>query len=681
MQRRFEVVANYQPAGDQPQAIASVVQAIEAGDRYHTLQGVTGSGKTYTMAKIVEQVQRPTLVISHNKTLAAQLYREFKEFFPNNAVEYFVSYYDYYQPEAYVVARDLYIEKDSSINDEIERMRLSAAASLLEREDVLVVATVSCIYGAGNPENFKAMRIILEVGQTLSVESVIRSLIQAQYQRNDDAPKAGEFRRRGDVLEIFLAYAEPTPRFDEDERANRGWDSMFRIEWEWDKIVAIYKCHTMTGAVIESRSECVIYPAKNFVVEPPQMSEAIARIEADLAKQIAHFESLGKSVEALRIGQRTRYDLEMLREMGSCSGIENYSRYIDGREPGMRPSTLIDYFPENFITFMDESHVTRSQVGAMYEGDKSRKLNLVNFGFRLPGAMDNRPLKIEEFETLIPQMVYVSATPGSIELERSSSVSRLVIRPTGLLDPMVEVRPTHGQIEDLYAEIRRRIAQDERAIVLTLTKKMAEDMTSYFSELGLKVSYLHSEIETIERVEILHNLRLGKIDVVIGVNLLREGIDLPEVSFIAIMDADKIGFLRSATSLTQIIGRAARHESGMAVMYADKMSSAMQEAIAENRARRALQEEYNTKHGITPHSVKKSLTEILSREQEHLASAVEMDLSAVRAQTNFLEEKSRKKYLKELEKRMLEYAKNWEYEEAALVRDEIDRIKRGEYDG
>ncbi|NIZ47550.1 excinuclease ABC subunit UvrB [Entomospira nematocerorum] len=677
--RRFEVVASYEPAGDQPQAIESVSAAVLAGDAYHTLKGVTGSGKTYTMAKIIERVQRPTLVISHNKTLAAQLYREFKDFFPYNAVEYFVSYYDYYQPEAYVVARDLYIEKDSSINSEIERMRLSAAASLLERDDVLVVATVSCIYGAGNPESFKAMSITLKERQRLDIDKVINMLIAAQYQRNDTTPKAGEFRRRGEILEIFLAYAEPSPRFDDAERAKRGWDSMFRIEWDWDEITSIKKCHSLTGDVIEEREYCVIYPAKNFVVEAPQLDEAIKRIEADLAKQIAYFEETGREIEAMRIGQRTRYDLEMLREMGTCSGIENYSRYIDGRPEGMRPSTLIDYFPKNFLTFMDESHVTRSQVGAMYEGDRSRKLNLVNYGFRLPGAMDNRPLTLAEFEELIPQMVYVSATPGSMELEQSSSMTRLMIRPTGLLDPMVEVRPTRGQIEDLYAEIRDRIDRNERAIILTLTKKMAEDMTDYFSELGIKVRYLHSEIETIERVEILHDLRRGVIDLIIGVNLLREGIDLPEVSLIAIMDADKIGFLRSKTSLIQIIGRAARHESGKAIMYADKISIAMRDAIEETDERRAIQEAYNKEHNITPYTVKKALTEILSREQEQTEDAVHLNLSALKNATNLLDQKSRQKYVQQLEKRMLEHAKNWEYEEAAVIRDEIEKVKRGDW--
>lgn len=679
MSQTFKVFSNYEPAGDQPQAIESVSIAIIEGDRYHTLKGVTGSGKTFTMAKIIEKVQRPTLVISHNKTLAAQLYREFKEFFPNNAVEYFVSYYDYYQPEAYVVARDLYIEKDSSINTEIERMRLSTVASLLEREDVLVVSTVSCIYGAGNPENFKSMRVKLEVGQEITVEKVIQSLVEAQYQRNDATPAAGEFRRRGDSLEVFLAYAEPSPRFDNEQRAKHGWDSMFRIDWDWEFISSIKKCHTLTGEVLDERKECVIYPAKNFVADSSQMEIGIKRIEADLEHQVEYFERSGKSLEAMRIAQRTRYDLEMLREMGSCTGIENYSRYIDGRLPGSRPSTLIDYFPENFITFMDESHVTRSQVGAMYEGDRSRKLNLVDYGFRLPGAMDNRPLKMNEFDDLIPQMIYVSATPGLVEQERSKSITRLVIRPTGLLDPLVEVRPTHGQIENLYAEIRGCVEREERAIVLTLTKKMAEDMTSYFMDLGLKVSYLHSEIDTIKRVEILHNLRLGTIDVLIGVNLLREGIDLPEVSFIAIMDADKIGFLRSTTSLVQIIGRVARHQSGRAVMYADKISTAMEEAISETASRRAIQEAYNRKNGITPTTIKKTVTEMLSREQKINEDGVMMDLQFLRNQTNFLEEKSRRKYLMQLEKRMLEHAKNWEYEEAAVVRDEIERVKKNRY--
>ncbi len=677
--KRFEVFAPYQPAGDQVKAIAEVSNAVQAGHRYHTLEGVTGSGKTYTMAKVIEKVQRPTLVISHNKTLAAQLYREFKEFFPHNAVEYFVSYYDYYQPEAYVAAKDLYIEKDSSINAEIERMRLSAAASLLERDDVLVVATVSCIYGAGDPINFKAMRTILEVGGRLKIEQVMASLVAAQYTRNDLTPTPGQFRRRGDSLEIYLAYAENNWTVNDEQRADLGIDAMFRIEWDWDVIASIKKCHSLTGRVIEERHECVVYPAKNFVVERPQLARALTVIEAEMHKRVAYFEEQNRPVEAMRIKQRTLYDLEMLTEMGTCSGIENYSRYIDEREEGMRPSTLIDYFPQDFLMFMDESHVTRSQVGAMYEGDKSRKSSLVEYGFRLPGAMDNRPLKIIEFEELIPQTVYVSATPAKIELERCPSPTRLIIRPTGLLDPIIEVHPTHGQIEHLYGHIRKRIEAGERTLVLTLTKKMAEDVATFFSELKLKVTYLHSEVETIKRVEILRDLRLGTIDVLIGVNLLREGIDLPEVSLVAIMDADKVGFLRSTSSLVQIIGRAARNVNGMALLYADKESDAMREAIKQTAERRALQEQYNKENGISPATVKKAIHEILSRQEQEKQSAAALDIAIIRSSSNLFDVKQRSKLIKELEKRMLDAAKNLEFETAATLRDEVNRLKKGEF--
>ncbi|MGL4524445.1 MAG: excinuclease ABC subunit UvrB [Spirochaetia bacterium] len=660
--RQFEVVADYQPSGDQPKAIAAISKSVRAGNPYQTIKGVTGSGKTYTMAKVVEQIQRPTLVLSHNKTLAAQLYREFKNFFPHNAVEYFVSYFDYYQPESYVVSRDLYIEKESTLNKEIERMRLSATASLMEREDVLIVATVSCIYGLGNPGTFKDLRLTLKAGMRIKPEEIIAHLVSLQYLRDDIAPSAGNFRRRGDVIDVFLAYYEET----------------YRLEFDWDELVGIHLVHALTGEVLNQRDYLVIYPAKHFVMEPSEMAQALKNIEAEFAERYAYFESQNKPVEALRLKQRTLYDLERMRELNTCPGIENYSRHLSYRQPGERPAVLLDYFPNDYILFVDESHVSLGQLSAMYEGDRSRKTNLVDHGFRLPSALDNRPLRIEEFEKVIPQTIYVSATPGKTEIERcKETTAELVIRPTGLLDPLLEVRPTQGQIEDLYAEIRQRIDQNERCLVLTLTKRMAEDLTDYFVNMDLKIRYLHSEIETIERVEILRDLRLGKFDVLVGINLLREGIDLPEVSLIAIMDADKIGFLRSATSLIQIIGRAARHVNGTAIMYADKVSDAMDTAIKETRRRRTIQEAYNTQHGITPSSVKKAITDILEREGEIKRESVEQDLNILRAQTNLLNPKDRQKLIRSLEKQMLEHAKRLEFEEASILRDEIEQLKTG----
>lgn len=662
--RKFQVVADYEPSGDQPKAIEAISQGVLSGVQYQTLQGVTGSGKTYTMAKIIEKIQKPVLVLSHNKTLAAQLYREFKGFFPHNAVEYFVSYFDYYQPESYVVSRDLYIEKESTLNKEIERMRLSATASLMEREDVLIVATVSCIYGLGNPGTFRDLRLTLRNGLRIKPEDVLARLVALQYARDDIAPSGGAFRRRGDNIEIFLAY----------------YEEAYRIEFEWDELSAIKQIHPLTGEVLSERDYLVVYPAKHFVMEPSQMVQALKNIETEFEQRYAYFQSQNRPVEALRLKQRTMYDLERMREMHTCPGIENYSCHLSYRQAGERPAVLLDYFPDDYVVFIDESHVSLGQLSAMYEGDHSRKKKLVEYGFRLPSALDNRPLRITEFEEIVPQTVYVSATPGATELQRSGThITELIIRPTGLLDPLIAVRKTEGQIEDLYAEIRRRIDLDERSLVLTLTKRMAEDLTDYFANMNLRVRYLHSEIETIERVEILRDLRLGKFDVLIGINLLREGIDLPEVSLIAIMDADKIGFLRSATSLMQIVGRAARHVNGTAIMYADKESDAMAYAIKETRRRRSLQEAYNIEHGITPATVKKAITNILERETEIRKDVVKQDLNILRENTNLLNEKQRNKLIKSLEKEMLEHAKRLEFEEASVLRDEIERLKKGEF--
>ncbi|TAH54504.1 MAG: excinuclease ABC subunit B [Treponema sp.] len=658
--RPFKVVSEYEPSGDQPEAIRALADGLRAGDRFQTLKGVTGSGKTFTMAKIIEEVQRPTLVISHNKTLAAQLYREFKSFFPNNAVEYFVSYYDYYQPEAYVPARDLYIEKDASINEEIDRMRLSATFSLMERRDVIVVSTVSCIYGLGLPESWRDLRISVELGQRIDPDEIKKKLVSLQYERNDAVLERGRFRSRGDVLELFPAYLEEA----------------YRIEFDWDTISRIRKFNPVSGEVTLELDELTIYPAKHFVMKEDAIPNALASIRRGLDEQLERFRIQGKVLEADRLKTRTEYDLEMLGEMGYCPGIENYSAPIAGRNPGEPPATLFHYFPEDFLLFMDESHVTWSQVGAMYEGDRSRKQNLVDFGFRLPCAMDNRPLRIGEFEGMLKQAIFVSATPREEELKRSTRVVEQIIRPTGLLDPIVEVRPSEGQMEDIYREVKLRIERDERSLILTLTKRMAEDLTDYLSGLGLKVKYIHSEVETIERVEILKGLRMGEFDILIGINLLREGIDLPEVSYIGILDADKIGFLRSTTSLIQIIGRAARNQNGSVVMYADRMSDAMAQAIAETNRRRAIQEKWNTDHGITPTTIKKAVNDILVRENELKKEAAETESDVLINSFNLLIPAERKKLIKQLEKQMAEYAELLQFEEAAAIRDRIAEIKK-----
>ncbi len=657
--RPFKVVSEYVPSGDQPEAISALVDGLRAGDRFQTLKGVTGSGKTFTMAKIIEEVQRPTLVISHNKTLAAQLYREFKTFFPNNAVEYFVSYYDYYQPEAYVPSRDLYIEKDASINDEIDRLRLSATFSLMERRDVIVVSTVSCIYGLGLPESYRDMRIHIEKGETLDPDELKKRLVSLQYERNDAVLERGRFRSRGDTLEIFPAYLEEA----------------YRIEFDWEEIARIRRFNPVSGEITMELDELAIYPAKHFVMKEDAIPNALERIREQLDEQLARFKIQGKLLEAERLKTRTEYDLEMLAEMGYCPGIENYSAPIARRTPGEPPATLFHYFPDDFLLFMDESHVTWSQVGAMYEGDRSRKQNLVDFGFRLPCALDNRPLKIGEFEGMINQAVFVSATPREEEIKRSARVVEQVIRPTGLLDPKIEVRPSEGQMENIYGEVKARIALGERSLSLTLTKRMAEDLTDYLTGLGLKVKYIHSEVETIERVEILKGLRAGEFDILVGINLLREGIDLPEVSFIGILDADKIGFLRSTTSLIQIIGRAARNVKGTVVMYADRMSDAMKAAIEETDRRRAIQEQWNADHGITPTTIKKAIEDILTRENELKKEAAETESGVLVSSYNLLIPQERKKLVKELEKQMAEYAELLQFEEAAVIRDRIAEIK------
>jgi excinuclease ABC subunit B len=658
--RPFKVVSDYEPAGDQGQAIETLAAGILAGDRFQTLRGVTGSGKTFSMAKIIEKVQRPTLVISHNKTLAAQLYREFKGFFPNNAVEYFVSYYDYYQPEAYVPARDLYIEKDASINEEIDRLRLSATFSLMERNDVIVVSTVSCIYGLGLPESYRDLRVHVEKGTVIDPDELKRKLVTLQYERNDAVLERGRFRSRGDVLEIFPAYLEEA----------------YRIEFDWEEITRIRKFHPVSGETILEMDELSIYPAKHFVMPEDAVPRSVGAIREQLDEQLERFRIQGKVLEAERLKTRTEYDLEMLQEMGYCPGIENYSAPIAGRAVGEPPATLLHYFPDNFLLFMDESHVTWPQVGAMFEGDRSRKQNLVDFGFRLPCALDNRPLKIDEFESMIRQAVFVSATPRDNELKRSTRVVDQVIRPTGLIDPIIEVRPSEGQMEDIYREVTERIARGERSLILTLTKRMAEDLTDYLTSLGLKVKYIHSEVETIERVEILKGLRTGEFDILVGINLLREGIDLPEVAFIAILDADKIGFLRSATSLIQIIGRAARNVNGRVVMYADHESDAMREAISETDRRRSIQEAWNTEHGITPTTVKKAIGDILTRETEIKREAAKTESDVLVNSHNLLIPADRKRLIKVLEKQMAEYAETLHFEEAAVIRDRIEEIKR-----
>ncbi|NLW48124.1 MAG: excinuclease ABC subunit UvrB [Firmicutes bacterium] len=650
MNKIFRLQSEYQPAGDQPEAIAQITAGIKAGLRDQVLLGVTGSGKTFTMAKVIEAIQKPTLILAHNKTLAAQLYSEFKEFFPENAVEYFVSYYDYYQPEAYVPQSDLYIEKDSSINDEIDRLRHAATSALLSRKDVIIVASVSCIYGLGSPEDYEALTLSLKSGEFRERDQILRRLVGIQYSRNDIGFTRGTFRVRGDVIEIIPVYGE----------------SIIRIELFGDEIDKIIEIDPMTGEVIKSLEELSIYPATHYITSAEKMKLAVVSIEAELEERLKELREGGLLLEAQRLEERTRFDLEMMGEVGYCQGIENYSRYLTGRGPGEPPATLFDYFPKDFLLFIDESHVSIPQVGGMYAGDRSRKETLVKYGFRLPSALDNRPLRFGEFEERINQVVYVSATPAAYELKRSGKVVEQIIRPTGLVDPEIIIRPIKGQIDDLMEEIRVRVERQERVLVTTLTKKMAEDLTEYLEGVGIKVRYLHSEIETLQRVVILRDLRMGKFDVLVGINLLREGLDLPEVSLVAILDADKEGFLRSETSLIQTIGRAARNVEGRVVMYADRITDSMKRAIDETNRRRRKQLQYNEEHGITPESVKKAVRDLIQVEQ-----AAEEKVEYEVGRNPKLTVAEIKERIKLLETEMLKAASELEFEKAAEIRDEI----------
>jgi len=653
------LVSEYQPAGDQPQAIEALVRNLQAGIRHQTLLGVTGSGKTFTLANVIARVNRPTLVISHNKTLAAQLYSEFKTFFPENAVEYFVSYYDYYQPEAYIPHRDLYIEKDCSINDDIDRMRHSATRSLLERRDVIIVASVSCIYGLGSPEAYYGMVITLEVGDSLDRSWLTRKLVDIHYTRNDYDFHRGTFRVRGDVVEVFPSHTE---------------EEALRIELWGDEIEVLYLFDPLTGEILEEPERFTIYPATHYVTWEEMRKRAIASIKAELEARVKELKAQGKEVEAQRLWRRTTFDLEMIQEIGYCKGIENYSRHLTGRKPGEPPHTLIDYLPKDALIIIDESHVTIPQLRGMVEGDRSRKKSLIEYGFRLPSAYDNRPLTFKEFEARVNQVTYVSATPGDYELEKSGPyVVEQIIRPTGLMDPKIEVHPASHQVDHLYGEIRKRVERGERVLVTTLTKRMAEDLCDHYQQMGLKVCYLHSEIDTIERTRIIRDLRLGKYDVLIGVNLLREGLDMPEVSLVAILDADREGFLRSERSLIQTAGRAARNVNGTVIFYADTVTESMEKAIKETERRRRLQEEYNRQHGITPTTIKKSIHQILTSVYEadyYTVPLVEEEKLPYKSPRELEQEISR------LEKEMKSAADALEFEKAALIRDEIKELKK-----
>jgi len=648
----FELKSDFKPTGDQPQAIKSIVSSINNNEKYSTLLGVTGSGKTFTMANIIQEVKMPTLILAHNKTLAAQLYSEFKEFFPNNAVEYFVSYYDYYQPEAYVAHSDTYIEKDASINDEIDKLRHSATAAILERDDVIIISSVSCIYGLGDPEDYRKLMLSLRPGMERDRDDIIKKLIEIQYERNDINFTRGTFRVRGDILEIFPA--------SNDERA-------IRIEFFGDEIDRITEIDYVTGKIVGTRNHVVIFPASHYVTTPERVEKAVIEIEKELEERVKSFKDDDKLLEAQRIEQRTKYDIEMLKEIGFCQGIENYSRHITGRKPGEKPYTLMDFFPDDYLIIVDESHVTVPQVRGMYAGDRSRKTSLIDNGFRLPSAYDNRPLNFDEFEENINQILFVTATPGSYELEHSTTIAEQIIRPTGLLDPIVEVRPINNQIDDLVVEINKVIEKDERVLITTLTKKMSEDLTNYLKEIGIKVKYLHSDIDTLERVEIIRDLRLGKFDVLVGINLLREGLDIPEVSLVAILDADKEGFLRSETSLIQTIGRAARNSEGKVIMYADKITRSMESAIAETKRRREIQMLYNEEHNITPTTIKKKVRDAI----EATVVADEETIYGIKETDNVEEIKEN---IAALQAEMMEAAQNLQFERAAELRDKIKQL-------
>lgn len=651
----FKIHSEYKMTGDQPQAVETLANGILQGKRYQTLMGVTGSGKTFTMANIIERVQKPTLVISHNKTLAAQLHGEFKEFFPENAVEYFVSYYDYYQPEAYVPSTDTYIEKDSQINDEIDKLRHSATAALAERRDVIIVASVSCIYGLGSPVDYENQVLSLRPGMEKSRQDILRRLVDIQYNRNDMAFERGTFRARGDVIDIYPA----------------GSESAVRVELFGDEVESIKEMNPVTGEITGARDHIAIYPASHYVTSPEKMEHALKTIDEELEERVRWFKDRGKLLEAQRIEQRTRYDLEMLREIGTCKGIENYSRHLNGLPAGTRPYTLIDYFPKDFLIMIDESHVMLPQLRAMYEGDRSRKMSLVEYGFRLPSALDNRPLKFDEFNSMVNQILYVSATPAPYEREQSGGISaEQIIRPTGLLDPPIEVHPTQGQIDHLIGEIRKVTDRSERVFVTTLTKKMAESLTDYLKGVGIKVRYLHSEIDTLERMEIIRDLRMGEFDVLVGINLLREGLDIPEVSLVAILDADKEGFLRTETSLIQTIGRAARNVDGKVIMYADGISKAMKAAIDETGRRRQIQQKYNEEHGITPASVRKSIRSVI--EATHAAEDEDIYKGKKAAE---MTKKELTDYIKKLEAEMKQAASDLQFERAASLRDQIFEYK------
>lgn len=657
MENKFKVVSKYKPTGDQPQAIEKIAEGFQKGLKFQTLLGVTGSGKTFTMANIIEKIQKPTLVIAHNKTLAAQLYNELKEFFPENAVEYFVSYYDYYQPEAYVPSTDTYIEKDSSVNDEIDKLRHSATAALVEREDVIVVASVSCIYGLGDPEEYYGMMLSLRPGMEKDRDEVLRALVEMQYDRNDLNFERGTFRVRGDVVEIFPIGSS---------------EHAIRVEFFGDEIDRITEIDVLTGEIIGTRNHISIFPASHYVTAPEKMQLAIQRIEKELEERLEELKREDKLLEAQRLEQRTNYDLEMLREMGFCTGIENYSRHLSLREAGSTPFTLIDFFPDDFLIIADESHVSIPQIRAMYEGDRSRKTTLVDFGFRLPSALDNRPLKFAEFESKINQLLFVSATPSVYEKEHSRQTAEQIIRPTGLLDPEISVRPIHGQIDDLLAEVRKTTETGDKVLVTTLTKKMAERLTDYLREAGVRVRYLHSDIDTLERLEIIRDLRMDVFDVLVGINLLREGLDIPEVSLVAILDADKEGFLRSETSLIQTIGRAARNAKGRVIMYADVMTESMDRAITETNRRRCLQQAYNEEHGIIPQTIQKKVHDVI----QITKTATEKQKFGLEKDPESMSKKELKQLIAKLDKEMKHAALELQFERAAELRDKILEIKK-----